>query len=157
MDLKIQKASLDDLRILQELHSNLFNKEHDEYDKLIDADWGKSSSGAAYFKDRITGEDHCVFIARSEDRIIGYLAGGLVNLEHIAYLGTTAELESIFVLREYRTLGVGSKLISEFFKWCQDKKVARLWVEVTDLNKSAKDFYLKNGFKEYTEILNYDF
>ncbi len=61
--------------------------------------------------------------------------------------------ENMFMLKEYRNLGIGTRLYEEFNKWCKKKKVGIIRVQATAKNQKAVDFYRKNNFKGYTLIL----
>jgi len=59
----------------------------------------------------------------------------------------------MLVLKQYRSLNVGSKLASEFFRWCKKKKINRIVVSVSHQNLKAINFYKKNEFFDYDVIL----
>jgi sulfite reductase alpha subunit-like flavoprotein len=77
MDVVIKKATLDDLKTVQKLNLKLFEKEHKEYDSLLNMDRTFSVEGIKYYQDRISKEDSCVLIAIVNNKIVGYLCGGM--------------------------------------------------------------------------------
>jgi GNAT superfamily N-acetyltransferase len=56
---------------------------------------------------------------------------------------TPIYLCQIFINKEYRNKGIGSKIIKELIKYINVKEID---VEVLVWNKEAHNFYLKNGF-----------
>lgn len=143
MEIKIKKATLKDLKIVQELNNGLFKyEEQNGLDKYIE-DWPLSKQGAEYFADLI--ENQFVVIAYCDDKPVGYLAGGGDNGDSY-YEGTTCELENMFVCEEYRKFGIGTKLVNAFFDWCKTKNAKRCFVTATIGNDNTINFYRKKGF-----------
>ncbi len=156
MDVIIRNATIEDLQKVQELNLKLFEKEHKEYDPLLNLNWTFGEEGTKYFKDRISKDDGCVLVAVVEDKIVGYLCGGLTKAEKYRHLPIVAELESTLVLDEFRSKGIGKKMYIKFIDWCKTKNVGKLRVEATAQNELAIKFYRSNGFKDYTLILEAD-
>ncbi len=156
MNVIIKKAKMDDLQIIQELNLELFKKEYKEYDSLLNLNWTFGKNGTKYYQNRISKNDGCVLIAIIDNRIIGYLCGGLINAKTYRNLPIVAELENTFVLNKFRSKGVGKKLYNEFIRWCKSKNVGKVRVETSAQNELAIKFYRNNNFKDYTLILEAD-
>jgi GNAT superfamily N-acetyltransferase len=116
MEVIIRNATLNDLQKIQELNLKLFEKEHKEYDPLLNMDWTFSEAGTKYYQDRISKNDGCVLVAIIDDKIIGYLCGGLTEAENYRHLPIVAELENTFVLNEFRSKGIGKQLYNKFIE-----------------------------------------
>jgi len=153
MGIKIQKATLKDLKKIQELCQLLVKKEYKQYDKFLNLDWTFGKQGTEYFKRVLTKKDSCVFIAIKDDKIIGYLIGRIIKGERYRILPKVAGLDSMFVMKEYQGEGIGSKLYYSLVKWCKSKKVKIMKVESSAQNKQGINFYRKNGFKDYSLTL----
>jgi ribosomal protein S18 acetylase RimI-like enzyme len=156
MNIKIERAKIEDLKDVLDLDLKLFEKEYYDYDPTLKLDWTFGSEGTQYFTKRITQADGCVFIAKVNGKIVGYLSGGLTQREDYRNLPVCAELESMYILDDYRSNGIGSKLYAEFLAWCKSKNVSKIVVEASAGNKLGIDFYKKNGFNEYSLILESD-
>lgn len=158
MDVTIKNASLDNLQKVQELNLRLFEKEHKEYDSLLSLDWTFGKVGTKYFQDRISKDDGCALIAVANNKIVGYLCGGLKSKKTESYrnLPIMAELENIFVLKEFRSKGIGKKLYDEFVRWCKTKSVGKIKVGAFTQNELAIKFYRANNFKDYALVLELD-
>lgn len=154
MEFKIKPATIDDLKTVQGLNLMLFEKEIVDFDSTLNREWTFSEVGENYFKARIVEDDGCVFLAYVDNEIVGYLAGGLVDVKKsYRALPNLAELENMFVLDKNRGMGIGSKLFQAFVEWSKLKKVSRLRVAASAQNVGGLKFYRKNGFTDYDLIL----
>lgn len=57
-------------------------------------------------------------------------------------------LSRICILKEFRRKKLGNCLMNELIKKCQEKKINEVFLSGLF---TAKDFYIKNGFKEFGE------
>ncbi len=156
MDVTIKNATMDDLQKVQELNLKLFEKEHKEFDSLLNLDWTFGKTGTKYYQDRISKDDGCVFVAIVDNKIVGYLCGGLTKAEDYRILPIVAELENTFVLNEFRSKEIGKQLYNKFIEWCKTKNVGKIRVEASAQNELAIKFYRNNNFKDYTLVLESD-
>ena len=156
MDIVIKNATIDDLKRVQELNLLLFEKEHREYDSSLNLNWTFGKAGTKYYKHKISKDDGCFLIAITDNKIVGYLCGGLTKAESCRNLPIIAELENTFVLDEFRSKGIGKKLYNEFIDWCKTKNVGKVRVEAWAQNEFAIKFYRNNNFKDYALILESD-
>ncbi len=158
MGVIIKTATLNDLKKVQELNLKLFEKEKQEYDPFLDLKGVFSKKGTKYYKDKISKDSDCVFVAVINNTIVGYLCGGLAKTGSFGRLSsiTVAEIQTFFVLEEFRSLGIGKKLYDEFIKWCKKKNVDKARIDVHSQNKSAIKFYKNKNFKDYYSTLEID-
>jgi len=154
MRCSVRKATVDDLAEIQELNRLLFKKEKEEFDDLLDMDWTSGKEGTDYFRKRLTSADACGFIATIDGKTAGYLVGGLTMFEKYRKMpGKVAELENMFIHREHRRSGVGTRLWEEFLAWCKSKDVKMIRVCASAENIPAVSFYKRCGLKDYATIL----
>ena len=136
MNLEIRKATMKDLKSIQQLKNDL-----DTYIK----DWALGEKGREYFSDLI--QNQYVLIALCDKKAVGYLAGSIYQDDTYSYyVGGTCELENMFVCEEYRKYGIGTKLVNSFFEWCKSKNAKRCFVTATLGNENTIQFYRKKGF-----------
>ena len=154
--IKVRIAKLSDLKNIQELNSMLFIKEIKEFDSTLNPDWTFSVNGTKYFSEAINSSNSCVLVSVFKNKIIGYLLGSIQDIESYRKISKIAEIENMLVLDEFRGKNIGSKLINEFMKWCNNKKVTRLKVVASAMNNKAINFYKKHGFKDYSLTLEKD-
>ena len=150
---KIKSATIEDLKDIQRLNLMLFEKEYKEYDKTLNCEWTFAEDGENYFKKRILEDDGCALIAYVDNKVVGYLVGGLSEKGSYRILPIFAELENMFVLDSCRSKGIGVKLFRAFTDWCKSKNVERLRVVASAMNVRAIKFYKKNGLSELDLIL----
>lgn len=156
MEVIIQIATINNLKKIQELNLKLFEKEHKEYDSSLNLNWTFGKVGTKYYKNRILKENGCVLIAIVDNKIVGYLCGGISEKEAYKIPSITAELENTFVLEEYRSKGIGKKLYDKFIKWCKNKNVKKVKVKASAQNLLAIKFYRNNDFKDSVLTLEMD-
>jgi ribosomal protein S18 acetylase RimI-like enzyme len=63
------------------------------------------------------------------------------------------EIESIFILERYRSLGIGSTLVNRALAWFSENCTVRNRVSVSDGNEAAEGFYKKFGFYPRMTVL----
>ena len=151
--MKIRKAILKDLKQIQELNYKLCKKELDEFDKTINEKFPLSEQGKEYFKNRIKKDNGFAYVAEDKGKIGGYLVGGLAKTEFYRNIKKIAEAENAFVLPEYRSKGIGSKLINEFIEWSKYNNVQRIRAVISALNHLSIKFHKKHGFEEYDIVM----
>jgi ribosomal protein S18 acetylase RimI-like enzyme len=153
MTLIIKKANINNLKDIQNLNLMLFEKEYKEFDNTLDCKWSKSKESKKYFTKRITDNDGCAYVAYDDDKLVGYLVGGLSEMSSYRTPTKFAELENMFILNEHRGHGIGTELYNKFLKWCKSKKIKKIRVIASAQNMNTIKFYKKNGFFEYDLIL----
>lgn len=88
-----------------------------------------------------------MYIAIEDDKIVGY-----INAFHIF---EEANLVKIAVIDGYRRLGIATKLLDYVTQKLVQQGVTKMYLEVSDRNENAINFYKKNGFEETTKRENY--
>ena len=149
-NLLIKKATLEDLKTIQNLNNQLFELEKENYDSTLVSNWPLTNEGKLYFEDLINNQ--YVIVAILNDEIVGYLAGSINekgSYEEIQY----GEINNMLVKDECRGYGIGKKLISNFKDYCRENNIYNVKVEASAKNKNAMNFYKKNGFEEFNITL----
>jgi GNAT superfamily N-acetyltransferase len=154
MDIIIQKAEAKDFDAIQNLNSQLFNFEHDSFDKNWNVNWPFEEKAIKYFYDAISQEKFLALVAKDGEKIVGYLIGVIYEKvpTHIK-AEKLAELENMFVLEDYRSHGIGKMLITKLKDWCKENDVEILKVGTLFKNTKAINFYKENGFEEDEIVL----
>ncbi|MFA6594027.1 MAG: GNAT family N-acetyltransferase [Candidatus Buchananbacteria bacterium] len=153
MEIIIKTATINDLPAIRDLNRLLFERESQLFDDTIDLQWTNAEENKNYFSKRILEDDNCIFVAWANDKIIGYLAGGLSQASSYRIPMKLAELENMLVLEEYRGQNAGSMLCQAFADWSKSKGVNRLRVVASAGNSKGINFYRKNGFFDHELIL----
>lgn len=144
MSINIRKANSDELEIIQNLNHDLFISDGPR-DQFLNHKW-PYKDGKKYFVKRISEPNSICLVATVDNQIVGYLAGELLKTESWRPVKRT-ELQNMFVKDQFRSLGIGKKLVDEFLKWSKSKGVKRALVVAYITNERAINFYQKNGFE----------
>ena len=143
--MEIRKANMSDLKRIQELNNELFELELTSCDDTLIRDWPLSMDGEEYFKSLIK-EDY-VYVAVDDFEIVGYLAGSVVDVSYVK--NKYAELNNMCVSGNSRCKKVGSLLLDRFKNDVKELGIMELRVTASFMNKNARNFYEKNGFKDF--------
>ena len=149
-DIIIRRAILEDLYDIQQLNNRLFKLEKENFDPTLVKDWPMTEDGAEYFRQLI--KESYVIVAVKNKEIVGYLAGSInskCSYEEIQY----AEINNMYINSEYRGLGIGKILISNFKEYCLNNGINNLIVTASAKNSNAIKFYRKNGFEDFNLTL----
>lgn len=147
MNYIIREAKLEDTKTTDELLTLLIRDEK-QYDKNIN----EKFTVEKFYKNIIKYDSNIILVAESNNKIIGYLYGYIVNNGN-AYINKISKLEAMFVLPIYRNLGVATSLINEFKKWSIKNNIKYIEVQVLNNNTNAFNLYNKEGFKEFKSTL----
>jgi GNAT superfamily N-acetyltransferase len=151
----IRKATIEDLAEIQKLSKIHFELSEKEFDSLWNTNWPFEKEGIDWLKKEIAGANNITFLAIENNTIVGYLMSEVKNDIRFKSNLKKAEVTSLFLLDKFRSQGIGSKLINEFFTWAKKNHTKRVLVS-TDFTSDAVRFYKKNGFKEYGVELKID-
>ena len=90
-----------------------------------------------------------------------FLALGVKNEENLVGVITCsttlydADIESVFVKKEFRKQGLASKLIQGIERALIDKNIEKIFLEVRLSNLPAQNLYAKQGFNKISERKSY--
>ena len=145
--IKIERATMDDISAIQDLNKLLFSYEIEEgFDNNLDLNWSLSEEGRREIEERIGFEEiSCGFIAKYNNQPVGYLIGIILEEETGRSESKYAELEHMFVDKNYRSKGIGEQLVEEFKTWTKSKGLKKMKANVSFGNERAINFYKKMG------------
>lgn len=70
--------------------------------------------------------------------------------------GMRLHINTIIIDKEYQSKGIGSKIFNELELKAKESKIPYIQLGVQGVNKRARDFYKKNGFKEIGYMNEFD-
>jgi len=70
-----------------------------------------------------------------------------VGLVFLLGVGSQAQIQDLIVDPKFRNKGVASTLLDTVMKYCKEKKIKQIILNVWDDNDKAKNLYKKHGFK----------
>jgi ribosomal protein S18 acetylase RimI-like enzyme len=139
-----RKAILKDLPTLLDFEQGVIEAER-PFDPTIKA------GPITYYdiSELITNDESEVFVVEKDNLIVasGYakIKGDRHYLKHdkIGYLGF------MFVEKTHRGLGLNQLIINELLKWCKERKIFEIRLDVYEDNLTAIKAYEKVGFKKH--------
>ena len=84
------------------------------------------------------------FMAELEGKVVGQCNVGFIR-RNLRYRHR-AEV-SFVILREFCHLGIGGKMMEQCLKWCKDKNIEQVELDVVTINESALNMYRSFGFE----------
>lgn len=122
--MKIIKAKRNHLEQLVELEKERFD---DKYSlKTLEND--------------IKNPNNIILVVVEGEEIVGYI--------NVFYIFEEANLQRIAVFKKYEGIGYASKLLKTIETYLVKKGVTKIYLEVSEANTRAIEFYKKNGYKE---------
>ncbi len=89
-------------------------------------------------KQYIKDKHHKVIIIENDNKITGFLI----------YFLLKPDIDIIFIASYPNNLGYGKKLLSYLFYDAKNNNIKSIKLDLHEHNINAKNFYIKNGFKE---------
>jgi len=143
-EIQVRKACKKDIDKMLDLLKELFLMEGVDFDRKIQYDGllflMKNESRAS------------AFVAEVHGSIIGMCT--IQTLISTAKASYTAYIEDLCVDSDFRSKGVGGKLLKHCEKWCINNNITSIHLLADGKNKKALNFYKKNGWHatDYTAI-----
>jgi len=140
MDVLIRPAKTADIPRMCGLLSELFSIEPD-----FSPDSQKQAKGLNLLLADRSGLS-AVLVAEKGDEIVGMCS--VQTLISTAQGGPVGLLEDLIVRKGHRGNGIGTRLLSEIFIWCDAKNISRLQLLRDVDNEHALRFYAGNGWAD---------
>lgn len=109
---------------------------------------------SAHFFEREMAKGSTIYIARTDERIIGYVKFGQVDIP-IAHDDADIEIHRLYVRSLYQGKGVSQKLMSMVLQNDHVQLAPRVFLGVWENNIKAQRFYSKYHFSPVGEYLYY--
>lgn len=145
MNIKLKTPEPKEWKTIQKLNNYVFlnDKNHDED---LDMNWPFSKQGIDYYKKLANGTYGYCLIADVNNKSVGYIA---LSIKDFGYRKSKyMEIENMGVHPDYRSQGIGKKLLKKATKWAKKQGATKMWVSAYWNNKKAIKFYKDNGFYE---------
>lgn len=105
----------------------------------IDESYNKSNGSCFWVAETVVNDDDCS--NTHQQKILGTTA--VRNLEQFE---STCELKRMYVLRDFRRLGLGQKLLDTAIDFAKRVGYSRMVLDSSKALHAARALYLKNGF-----------
>ncbi len=149
MEIIIRKAEERDLQEIQEMSQKLIEYENEIIEKpyMVRLDWSLSRDGKEYFEKAI--KENSIFVAQIQENIAGYIFFYTENQKNHE-TEQLAEIENLFVKKEYRGNGIGKKLLDTAKYIIRKQNIKYVKLNTLADNKRAIDIYKRSGFYTYS-------
>ena len=131
-----------------------------EYWEVID-DFKLLSKGEGYVEKwwqitdkRLKDHEYKFVVAETNQKVVGFCLGVVEKEEEVSTMDfldikkiKVGDIVDICTDKEYRGLGVGSKLMDMVEAYLKKQGCDYLWLQVMETNEKARQIYLKRGYK----------
>jgi len=135
--ISIEKATEDDLPEMAKLLAVLFEIESD-----FEIDYNKQLSGITTLFNEKSSD---ILVAKHEGRVVGMIT--MQRLISSAAGDFIGQMEDLVVEKDYRKMGVGSRLINQMRNIAQNHGYKRIQLAADANNDNALHFYNRRGFR----------
>ncbi len=143
----INKASLEDLEIIQTLGIQTFSETFAENNtEEAMKMYLEESFNTGKLQSELNNADSIFYITWEEDNPVGYLKVNSGKAQTELQDDTSLEIERIYVKKSHHGKKVGQLLYNQALETAQNLKKSYLWLGVWEENLRALNFYEKNGF-----------
>lgn len=153
MEVSIRQLKPSDLETLRSLNREIFISDKKFIDDL-NLDWPDSEFGEKYYQQVVHNDNATGFLAEIDSKPVGYVA--VCIRERTGRTKTYVEIENMAVYEEYRSQGIGTKLLQRAEEWAQEQGVDRLLVGAASKNPRSVKFYRAFGFDDVEIYLEKD-
>lgn len=141
--LKIRQANIEDAEEIRSVVKEYVEEsEHIPYE---DNEFNPSLEDEKKWIQSFDAPNSLLLLAEINEKVIGNISiNGMSRkmMNHTACIG-------IGMLKEYRGLGIGSKLFESALRWAKENELVEiLWLETYSTNKAGMNLYKKYGFTE---------
>lgn len=103
------------------------------------------------FKKMLQNENVFAFIAKNQNKSIGYILGYIKVRSDSAfqYAKTVLYIDQVAVVQEYQNSGIGQQLMEKVYELAKVKQITEVQLDFWTGNKLAESFFLRNGFEYF--------
>ncbi|MGD1855206.1 MAG: GNAT family N-acetyltransferase [Leptolyngbyaceae cyanobacterium] len=148
----IRQAHPDDSEILAHIARHTFQETFATENNLTDMDlYCSKSFGTEIQRQEILDPNCATILAETEDQLIAFAQVRLHSPKECVAADRPAELQRLYVGKEWHGRGVAHKLMSKILSTASDAGANHIWLGVWEHNPRAIAFYGKYGFKAVGE------
>jgi ribosomal protein S18 acetylase RimI-like enzyme len=148
----VRKAQVKDINLILSFEKKLYDSavsimENNYPEHMIDiiliADYNEILFN--FIKRMIYSKNGAIFISEINNKPVGHMIISIMKSHPIFKMKYYGRINTIYVDKEFRGLGVSSRLKDEAFKWFKNKKINRVSLNVFPDNKPAIKAYQRWG------------
>ena len=145
--IEIQKATLNDLEILQKLSIQTFTETFAAVNTPDNiTNYINDSFNTQQLTTELSNTNSMFYLAYSNTVVVGYLKINFGDAQTETHDHNALEVHRIYVLQTFHGKNIGQLLLNQAKKIAENNGVASIWLGVWEENYRALQFYAKNGF-----------
>jgi len=146
----IRKATIKDVEELRNIYFEFMQgvAELDPFYKQDAEHWHSEESLHDIIKDLIK-KNRRLFLLEIDGKAVGFIDIRIKKREEVYKIRKTGHIESIYIKPELRGKGYSKLLIEKATEWFKSKGLENFTVGTYAPDKKAREFWEKQGFKEY--------
>ncbi|MGN7764185.1 GNAT family N-acetyltransferase [Paenibacillus sp. 22594] len=147
MTITIQKCTLEDLGLLQDISVETFKETFEDQNspEHMKAYLEKAFNAVQLEKELLTISSEFYFI-HSNGELAGYLKVNTNEAQSEIMDNLSLEIERIYIRKKFHKQGLGSYLMSKAIDIAKEQNKEKIWLGVWEKNERAITFYQKIGF-----------
>jgi ribosomal protein S18 acetylase RimI-like enzyme len=148
--IRIRKASIADLEIIQEISTKTFVETFAAANTPESLEnYIQENFNAAQVASEINNPESIFYLATLETNTLGYLKLNFGKAQTEIHSLEAMEIQRIYVLKEFHGKKIGQLFLNHAVKIGQQSGVDSIWLGVWEENHKAIEFYNKNDFIEF--------
>jgi ribosomal protein S18 acetylase RimI-like enzyme len=153
--MRIKVATIDEIKQIEILYQELFLEMSNFQPKYI----RPAKQDVEFIRNTINEKDSDILIAEIDNCIVGFLLiQELMTPSYTCLIEHKyAFITDIIVENKYQKQGIGSALLLEAKKWVENRKLDYLELNVLSENTGAITLYEKQGFKDMSHTMRFEF
>ncbi|MBG6062608.1 ribosomal protein S18 acetylase RimI-like enzyme [Flavobacterium sp. CG_9.1] len=145
--IEIQKATLNDLEILQKLSIQTFTETFAAVNTPDNiTNYINDSFNTQQLTTELSNTNSMFYLAYSNRVAVGYLKINFGDAQTETHDQNALKVHRIYVLQTFHGKNIGQLLLNQAKKIAENNGVASIWLGVWEENYRALQFYAKNGF-----------
>ncbi|MDD2385237.1 MAG: GNAT family N-acetyltransferase [Bacteroidales bacterium] len=146
--MKIRKAKQKDIEQLTK-YGNILLKQHSKIDPYFTPIENADKIYRKFLESSLNSENKLLLVAEKNEKLLGYAVAEIQTRSPIFKISKNGYINDVFVLEEFRKLGIATKFLLELKKWFKAKDIIYIELSVLANNEIGKKTWEKFGFDAY--------
>ncbi len=146
--MELIKPTMNDLKIYSELEQEFFNY-HKDFDTLLQDVNPSKRNLKKEFEEIINNQNTFFRFAKNNNQIVGYIYAEIQSIdENEKGWSKIADLNSIFIKKEYRKRGFAKEMMNQFIKNMKEQNIYFIKSSSNVKNLASVEFHKQLGFQK---------
>ena len=147
----VRKATLDDMPVLLKFKRGLI-----EAEMPMDPNIKEGTTSYYDIPELMAAENSEVFVVELNGEVVASGYAKILADRHYMKHTHQGYLGFMYVPLEHRGKGLNKLILDALLKWCKERQVFQIRLDVYDVNKAALRAYEKAGFEKYLVNMSLD-